>query len=187
MGHPSRWVRKGWAWEVGVGEVFVSGTMLPHERRHPGANCRARRAASSRGRASRVLDALAAPYGELVVVSHHFDADPDFDPHAEGSPADHAWITILDPTVQGQWIKVYFDGIDRDLTLTIGEVGYFEWWDHSDANSVVAEVAGICAGVMAGDIWEWRTPHERGCEMVGPDGRRWRVTRGRRLWKFSPR
>jgi hypothetical protein len=135
----------------------------------------------------RELDALAAPYGEAIAVSHHFDADPDFDPQSEGWPADHAWITLLDPTVQGQWIKIYFDGIDRDLTLTIDDVGYFEWWDHSDLNSVVGEVAGICAGVMAGDIWEWRTPRERGCEVLAPDGRRWRVTDGRRPAKYWPR
>jgi hypothetical protein len=135
----------------------------------------------------RELDALAAPYGELVAVSHHFDADPDFDPHSGGGSGDHAWITLLHPMVQGQWIKIYFDGIDRDLTLTIDEVGYFEWWDHRDVNSVVSEVAGICAGVMAGDIWQWRTPRERGCEVLAPDGRRWRVADGRSPRKYWPR
>ena len=135
----------------------------------------------------RELDALTASYGELVAVSHHFDGDPSFDPHARGWPADHAWITLLDPTAQGQWIKIYFDGVDRDLTLTIGEVGYFEWWDHSDVKTVVDEVVGICAGVMAGDIWEWRTPSERGCEVLAPDGRRWRFTDGRQQAKFWSR
>ncbi len=132
----------------------------------------------------RALDALAAPYGELVVASH-LDADPDFDP-AEQCPVDAEWITSLEPTVQGQRIEVRYD-VDGELFLSIGDVGFLEWWDHSDINSVVAEAAGICAGVMAGDIWEWRTAHERGCEVVGPDARRWRLTDGRPPWKYWPR
>ena len=131
----------------------------------------------------RALDALAAPYGELVVVSH-LDADPDFDP-AEQCPVDAEWITSLEPTARGQRIEVRYDG-DGELFLFIGDVGFLQWGDHSDVNGVVAEATGICAGVIAGDIWEWRTAHERGCEVVGPDARRWRLTDGRPRWKYWP-
>ena len=65
-------------------------------------------------------------------------------------PADHGRTTVLDPTAQGQWIKVYFDGVDQDLTLQVGEVGWFEWFDLDNIDGIVSEVAGICAGCHGG-------------------------------------
>ncbi|MCM3523336.1 hypothetical protein, partial [Curtobacterium sp. P97] len=122
------------------------------------------------------LEALAAPYGDLVTVTHSFGADENFNPDAEDSWVDHGWTTSLRPTVQGAPISVYFDGIDRDLVVEVGDFGWFEWFDLDDTNRVASEVTGLCAGVMSGNEWEWRKPEERGCDVLAPDGRRWHAT-----------
>jgi hypothetical protein len=135
----------------------------------------------------RALDTLAVGYGDLVTVEHYFDADPEYDPQPDDWPADHGWTTLLHPTAQGQWIKAYFDGVDQDLTLQVGEVGWFEWFDLDNIDGIVSEVSGICAGVMEGHVWEWRTRRERGCEVLAPDGRRWCVGEGRPPATLWPR
>lgn len=135
----------------------------------------------------RGLDALAAQYGDLVTVTHVFDADQQFDPDSEDSWGDHGWITLLEPTVRGASIKVYFDGIDRDLVVEVGDFGWFEWFDLDDTSRVVSDVTGLCSGVMSGDAWEWRTPKERGCDVLAPDGRRWHANDGRPPATIWPR
>jgi hypothetical protein len=79
---------------------------------------------------------------------------------------------------------VYFDGVDQDLTFEVGAVGWFEWFDLSDTNSVVSDVTDLCSGVIAGNAWEWRSRFSRGYEVLTPDGRLLRATDGRspRLW-----
>ena len=125
----------------------------------------------------RAIDEVCAAYGKLVTTKHRFDASERYVPDSEDWPADHGWTTELWPAVQGTPVQVYFDGVDQDLQVRVGEyphwVGWFEWsTDELDDNGkAVTEVAGLVSGVLAGDIWTWPTRgHRPGCEVLTPGG-----------------
>jgi hypothetical protein len=133
----------------------------------------------------RELEAVCAEYGSLVAVEHSFAAAEGYDPDSAAWPADHGWTTELHPTAHGVPVQVYFDGVDEDLQVRVGEpdrsIGLFEWSadELSDISRTGPEVARVVGGVLAGDVWEWRTDRERGCEVRDRTGRLWRAGDGR--------
>ena len=53
----------------------------------------------------------------------------------------------------------------------IDELHWFQWDEPEDESAVIAEAAGLCAGVLAGNLWEWETRRRHGCDVALPDGR----------------
>lgn len=123
------------------------------------------------------IRAAAEEYRHLVVVEDSFKAEGNYGAGNGPGYAAYGWGTSLRPTAQGQPLDFWFDGLDVDLVAQVGDVGWFEWRDLADEDRVLAEAAGLCSGVLAGDVWEWRTLRTSGCEVRIPDGRVLRATR----------
>jgi hypothetical protein len=119
---------------------------------------------------------VTAPYQDLVVVEDRFLGEGNY--RAEDGPgsATYGWGTRLTPKAHGEPIDVWYDGLDVDLVAEVGDAGWFEWRDLTDEDQVLAEAVGLCQGVLAGDVWIWRTRRTRGYEVRLPDGRLLRAT-----------
>ncbi len=128
-------------------------------------------------RLRRRIRSVAEEYRDLVVVEDSFKAEGNYRSGDGPGYAAYGWGTSLRPAVQGQQLDFWFDGLDMDLVAQVGDVGWFEWRELADEEGVLAEAAGLCSGVLAGDVWEWRTLRTSGCEVRIPDGRVLRATR----------
>jgi hypothetical protein len=116
-------------------------------------------------------------YRDLVVVEHRSRAEGDHRAGDGPGYAAYGWGTRLTPRAHGQSLDFWYDGLDVDLVAAVGDVGWFEWRDLTDEDAVLTEAVGLCAGVLAGNVWEWRALRTRGCEVRLPDGRLIRATR----------
>ena len=125
----------------------------------------------------REIDALCEPYGDVVVIEHDFKAEGAYRAGDGPGYAAYGWGTSLTPVGEGQRVWIWFDGLDRDVVVDVGGIGWFEWRDLSDEDGVRADIVGLCSGVLAGQVWAWRTRRTRGCEVQTPDGRLLRATR----------
>ncbi len=111
-------------------------------------------------------------------MAHGFDVSG-----ALGIPTDsrggavYGWRTTVHPVTVGSSLWIWFDGFDEDLAVLIDDRHWFEWRDLRDEDAVISEAAGLCTGVVAGDLWEWETRRSRGCDVVLPDGRVLTATR----------
>jgi hypothetical protein len=127
----------------------------------------------------RQVDQLCADRDD-VRVEHRFDVSGAFGlPSDDSGGAVYGWGTTMEPTAAGTPLWIWFDGFDEDLAVMIEDKHWFEWLDISDEDAVVAEVTGLCAGVLAGQLWEWKTRGARGCDVMLPDGRTLTVTQSR--------
>jgi hypothetical protein len=95
-------------------------------------------------------------YRDLVVVEHGFRAEGNYRAGDGPGYAAYGWGTRLTPRAHGQSLDFWYDGLDVDLVAAVGDVGWFEWRDLTDEDAVLTEAVGLCAGVLAGDAWEWR-------------------------------
>ncbi len=120
---------------------------------------------------------VAEDYEHLVAVEDSSKAEGNYRAGDGPGYAAYGWGTSLRPTVQGQQLDLWYDGLDVDLVAQVGDVGWFEWRDLTDEDGVLDEAVGLCSGVLAGDVWEWRTLRTSGCEVRLPDGRLLRATR----------
>lgn len=120
---------------------------------------------------------VAAAYRDLVLVEDSLWAEGNYRAGDGLGYASYGWGTRLKPRAHGQSIRFWYDGLDVDLVAKVGDVGWFEWRDLTDEDAVLAEAVGLCAGVLAGDIWKWRTLRTTGCEVRLPDDRLMRATR----------
>ncbi len=119
---------------------------------------------------------VTAAYRDLVVVDHTSLAEGNHRAGDGSGYAAYGWSTRLTPRAHGQPLDFCYDGLDLDLVAEVGHVGWFEWRDPADEDGVLTEAVGLCAGVLAGDIWERRTLRTSGCEVRLPDGRLLRAT-----------
>jgi hypothetical protein len=119
----------------------------------------------------RMVDDLCADR-EDAVVEHSFDVSGAFGvPSKPRGGVVYGWETTVHPASIGSALWIWFDGLDEDLAVMIDELHWFEWRDREDADAVVSEAAGLCAGVLAGNLWEWETRRGKGCDVMLPDGR----------------
>ncbi len=116
------------------------------------------------------IDALCANRDD-VVVKHYFDVEGAFGLDSKSGGAVYGWGTSLSPVGHGSPLWIWFDGFDGDLALMLRDTYWFEWRDLDDEAAIISDVVGLCAGVLTGDAWEWRTRRRRGCDVLLPDGR----------------
>jgi hypothetical protein len=109
-----------------------------------------------------------------VVVDHHVEVSG-----AGGSADQLFWTTTLRPVGMGSPVWILVDDLDRDVIALIRDRHSFEWQELGDEEAVLVDIVGLCASVLAGDLWEWRGPSRTGCEVTMPGGRVMTATRGR--------
>lgn len=88
------------------------------------------------------VDAVCAGRADAVVEHGVHDGDGD-------SPT---WRTAVRPRGRGSEVVLRVDGFDGDLSLFVDGEYHLESLDLSDDTAVAAEVAGVCAAVLAGDL-----------------------------------
>ena len=76
-------------------------------------------------------------------------------------------------------LSARFDGFDQELDVDVDNRVRFEWRDLSDLADVLSDVVGLCAALLNGDAWEFRTRCRRGIEVMTPGGRLLTATDGR--------
>ncbi len=117
------------------------------------------------------LDELVSDYTAGV---EHFSEDTTDDTSVVRGSGTRIWP--LESDAPALWL--WFDAIDNDVALQIGDFGWFEWRDLS-TSGWQDDVANIVAAVLAGRVtkrsWLWHTS----CEVVVEHGTVRRASSGR--------
>ncbi len=116
-----------------------------------------------------------------VIVEHEFRAEGVYRAGDGPGWAVYGWGTTMSPVRFGTPVSAWFDGFDQELDVSVDDRYRFEWRDLSEATDVLSEAVGLCAAVLNGDAWEWRTRRRRGLDVMTPAGRLLNGTDGRSL------